>query len=153
HQRDRNDEPGDVHGRVQRHHTRSQERRRDRRQSSRHPHLRLFLEPRTMKGAWLMALVIGCIAAAPSAHADGGARHTHGRASPDPTETPLDALARANEAAREPPVASRFDRARQVYAYEPGAIYQVYANPQYVSVILLEPGENLSSIAAGDTAR
>jgi P-type conjugative transfer protein TrbG len=35
----------------------------------------------------------------------------------------------------------------------PGALYELYTNPNYVSTILLEPGETLSNIAAGDTSR
>jgi len=44
-------------------------------------------------------------------------------------------------------------QARHVYAYEAGAIYEVYAHPSYVSTILLEPGEALIDTAAGDTSR
>ena len=46
-----------------------------------------------------------------------------------------------------------FVEARQIYAYAPGAIYQLYASPNFVSAILLEPGESLNAIAAGDTSR
>src|SRR5690606_37842450 len=31
--------------------------------------------------------------------------------------------------------------------------YELYTNPNYVSTILLEPGETLNNIAAGDTSR
>lgn len=67
--------------------------------------------------------------------------------------TPLATLAAANGAARQRPNAAAFDGARQIYAYEPGALYELYANPNYISTILLEPGETLIDIAAGDTAR
>ena len=67
--------------------------------------------------------------------------------------TPLQALAAANSAARQRPIADGFVAARHVYAYEPGAIYEVYANPNFISSILLEPGESITAIAAGDTSR
>ncbi len=68
-------------------------------------------------------------------------------------ETPVELLAAANTAARQGPTRDGFIEARHVYTYEAGALYEVYANPNYVSTILLEPGETLGDIAAGDTAR
>lgn len=76
------------------------------------------------------------------------ARHTSAH-----VETPLEALLDANAAARQRPTRSGFQEARHIYTYQPGAIYELYANPNYVSTILLEPGETISNIAAGDTAR
>ncbi|QGZ94958.1 TrbG/VirB9 family P-type conjugative transfer protein [Terricaulis silvestris] len=69
------------------------------------------------------------------------------------SETPVEVLAAANRDARQSPTRDGFAQARHVYAYEPGALYEVYANPNYVSTILLEPGETLADIAAGDTSR
>ncbi len=69
------------------------------------------------------------------------------------TPTPVETLAAANTAARQSPTRDGFTHARHVYAYEPGAIYEVYAHPSYVSTVLLEPGETLTDIAAGDTSR
>ncbi len=66
---------------------------------------------------------------------------------------PLETLAEANTAARQRPTRDGFDAARQVYAYEPGALYELYTNPNFISAILLEPGESLNNIAAGDTSR
>lgn len=68
-------------------------------------------------------------------------------------ETPVEILSAANREARQSPTRDGFAQARHVYGYEPGALYEVYANPNYVSTILLEPGETLSDIAAGDTSR
>ncbi len=68
-------------------------------------------------------------------------------------ETPVETLAAANSAARQSPTRDGFVQARHVYAYQAGAIYEVYAHPSYVSTILLEPGEALTDIAAGDTSR
>ncbi len=80
------------------------------------------------------------------AHADGQTRRPR-------AETPLDMLAAANDASRQRPSREGFAQARHTYAYEPGAIYELYTNPNYVSTVLLEPGETLSTIAAGDTSR
>lgn len=68
-------------------------------------------------------------------------------------ETPIEILTAANRNARQSPTRDGFAKARHVYTYEPGALYEVYANPNYVSTILLEPGETLADIAAGDTSR
>ncbi len=67
--------------------------------------------------------------------------------------SPLQVLAEANTAARQRPTRDAFDQARHVFTYQPGAIFELYTNPNYVSTILLEPGETLTDIAAGDTSR
>jgi type IV secretion system protein VirB9 len=67
--------------------------------------------------------------------------------------TPLETLTAANRAARQRPTAETFQEARQIYAYEPGALYEVYTSPNYITTVLLEPGETLRTIAAGDTSR
>ena len=66
---------------------------------------------------------------------------------------PLQVLAEANTAARQRPMSDAFNQARHVFSYQPGALYELYTNPNYVSTILLEPGETLTDIAAGDTSR
>ena len=99
--------------------------------------------------------VVLCIAAlaivAAPAGADGERRSTHRTHAH--ALTSLDVVAAANDAARQRPAASGFQEARHVYAFQPGAIYELYTNPTYVSAILLEPGEEVSAAAAGDTAR
>lgn len=67
--------------------------------------------------------------------------------------TAVDVLAAANGAARQRPIAGSFTEARHVYVYAPGAIYELYTNPGFISTILLEPGETINAIAAGDTSR
>lgn len=62
-------------------------------------------------------------------------------------------LARTNQAARQGPESGAFVAARQIYAFAPGALYELHANPNFISTILLEPGERLNQIAAGDTNR
>lgn len=68
-------------------------------------------------------------------------------------QSSVDLLAAANVAARQRPDRRSFAQARQIYTYAPGAIYELYANPNFISTVLLEPGETLNDIAAGDTAR
>lgn len=67
--------------------------------------------------------------------------------------TALQALLAANAEARQRPHDATFVAARQVYAYLPGGLYELHASPGFVTTILLEPGERLTDIAAGDTTR
>ena len=59
----------------------------------------------------------------------------------------------ANGAARQRPEREAFSSARYIYTYAPGALYELYANPNFISTILLEEGETLEDVAAGDTSR
>ncbi|MBL8550509.1 MAG: TrbG/VirB9 family P-type conjugative transfer protein [Hyphomonadaceae bacterium] len=67
--------------------------------------------------------------------------------------TPIQTLTAANGAARQRPMRGGFVQARHVYDYAPGAIYELYTSPSFISTIMLEPGEALSAVAAGDTSR
>lgn len=69
---------------------------------------------------------------------------------PSPSETNV---ALANRAATREPVPAGFVNAVQVYPFAEGSLYQVYAAPERVTDIALQPGEALISVAAGDTAR
>jgi type IV secretion system protein VirB9 len=69
------------------------------------------------------------------------------------TIAPIAALTAANADARRRPDPHAFVDAAQIYDYAPGALYEVYAAPGYLSTILLQPGEAIVTIAAGDTAR
>ncbi len=66
---------------------------------------------------------------------------------------PLAAIGAANADARRRPDPDAFVDATQIYDYAPGALYEVYAAPGFLSTILLEPGEIIVTVAAGDTAR
>lgn len=59
----------------------------------------------------------------------------------------------ANRAALREPTSDGYVNAIQVYPYSDGVLYQLYAAPQEVSDIALQPGENLTAISAGDTVR
>lgn len=67
--------------------------------------------------------------------------------------TPVEIVSSQNAAARISPTIDAFAAARQIYAFQAGALYELYASPNFVSVILLEPGEAITAIAAGDTSR
>jgi type IV secretion system protein VirB9 len=62
-------------------------------------------------------------------------------------------VAAANSAALQEPSTDGYLNAIQVYNYTDGALYRLFAAPQEVSDIALQPGENLTAISAGDTSR
>lgn len=62
-------------------------------------------------------------------------------------------VSRANEEARMAPTREGYVNAIQVWPFSDGALYQVYASPGRVTVISLQPGEELVTVAAGDTVR
>ena len=59
----------------------------------------------------------------------------------------------ANRAALQEPSADGYINAIQIYPFSDGALYRLYAAPQEVSDIALQPGEALTAISAGDTTR
>jgi P-type conjugative transfer protein TrbG len=59
----------------------------------------------------------------------------------------------ANKAAIQEPSAHGYINAVQVYPFTEGALYRLYAAPEQVTDITLQPGETLSSVSAGDTVR
>lgn len=62
-------------------------------------------------------------------------------------------VARANEEARMAPTRDGYINAIQVWPFTDGALYQIYTSPERVTVIALQPGEELVTVAAGDTVR
>jgi len=59
----------------------------------------------------------------------------------------------ANRAALREPTNAGFVNATQVYPYSEGALYRLYAAPGRITDIALQPGEGVTSVAAGDTVR
>jgi P-type conjugative transfer protein TrbG len=59
----------------------------------------------------------------------------------------------ANAKATQEPATPAFVNAVQVYPYGEGVLYRLFAAPEQVSDIALQPGEAIVSVAAGDTAR
>lgn len=70
-----------------------------------------------------------------------------------PSLKPFERIDTANERAKIEPDLDRFVNAVQVYPYMEGALYRLYAAPEQVTDITLEPGERLNSVSAGDTVR
>ncbi len=70
----------------------------------------------------------------------------------EPTDEKL-RVSRANAEARIAPTREGYVNAIQVWPFTDGALYQVYAAPGRVTVISLQPGEELVTVAAGDTVR
>lgn len=62
-------------------------------------------------------------------------------------------VAAANRAALREPSSSGYRNAVQVYPYAEGMLYRLYAAPERITDILLQPGETVTSVAAGDTVR
>ncbi|MCC7330488.1 MAG: P-type conjugative transfer protein TrbG [Gammaproteobacteria bacterium] len=71
---------------------------------------------------------------------------------PEPADEPT-RVSLANEEARVAPTREGYVNAIQVWPFTEGALYQVYASPGRVTVISLQPGEELMTVAAGDTVR
>ena len=70
-----------------------------------------------------------------------------------PELKPFERIDTANERAKIEPDLTRFVNAVQVYPFMEGALYRLYAAPEQVTDIALEPGERLNSVSAGDTVR
>lgn len=70
-----------------------------------------------------------------------------------PDTDPRGAVSAAHEAARVEPTLDNYVNATQLWPYSPEALYQVYASPERVTDLALEPGETLISVSAGDTVR
>lgn len=73
-------------------------------------------------------------------------------AAPEPTDEKV-RVSRANAEARIAPTREGYVNAIQVWPFTDGALYQVYASVGRVTVIALQPGEELVTVAAGDTVR
>ncbi len=71
---------------------------------------------------------------------------------PEPADETV-RVSRANAEARVAPTREGFVNAIQVWPFTDGALYQVYAAVGRVTVIALQPGEELVTVAAGDTVR
>jgi P-type conjugative transfer protein TrbG len=59
----------------------------------------------------------------------------------------------ANRSALREPSRAGYINAVQVYPYSEGTLYRLYAAPERVTDIALQPGETITSVAAGDTVR
>jgi len=66
---------------------------------------------------------------------------------------PADEKVRVSRANAEARTREGYVNAIQVWPFTDGALYQVYASPGRVTVVSLQPGEELVTVAAGDTVR
>ena len=66
---------------------------------------------------------------------------------------PTTKVAAASKAALREPTSAGFVGAVQIYPYAEGALYRLYAAPERITDIALQPGETITSVAAGDTVR
>ncbi|PBB80130.1 P-type conjugative transfer protein TrbG [Mesorhizobium sp. WSM3879] len=82
-----------------------------------------------------------------------------GQLQPDPDKvaeekrSPEERVTDANKAATQQPTRYGYVNAVQVYPFTDGALYQLYAAPERVTDIALQPGEKLTAVSAGDTVR
>ena len=74
------------------------------------------------------------------------------KATPEPPDEKV-RVTRANIEARVAPTREGYVNAIQIWPFTDGALYQVYAAVGRVTVIALQPGEELVTVAAGDTVR
>lgn len=68
-------------------------------------------------------------------------------------QPPAERVDVANQAALREPTKDGYVNAVQVYPFTEGALYRLYAAPEEVSDIALQPGEGLTAISSGDTVR
>ncbi len=71
---------------------------------------------------------------------------------PEPADEKV-RVSRANAEARIAPTRAGSVNAIQGWPFTDGALYQAYASPGRVTVVSLQPGEELVTVAAGDTVR
>ena len=72
---------------------------------------------------------------------------------PPELKDPARRVQQANIAAKVDPTRDGYVNAMQVFPFTDGALYQIYVAPVHVTDIALEPGEQLKSVAAGDTTQ
>jgi len=68
-------------------------------------------------------------------------------------ESPQEAIANAHKQATQQPVSSNFFNAAMIFDWEAHQLYQIYTKPERLTDIALEIGENLLSVAGGDSQR
>lgn len=69
------------------------------------------------------------------------------------TARPKARVTTANAAATREPTAAGYMNATQVYPWTDGVLFRLYAAPEHVTDIALQPGEVLQAVSSGDTVR
>lgn len=77
-------------------------------------------------------------------------RRAHREVRPSPA---VQHVASANRSATQEPEPQGFINAIQIYPFSEGVLYQLYAAPERVTDVALQPGEALIAVASGDTVR
>lgn len=99
----------------------------------------------------------GPIVAVPSATAPSPTRKPAAKPKPKKhrhdAHGPTTQVNKANGSALREPTRFGYLNAIQVYPYQEGQLYRLYAAPEQVTDIALQAGETLVSVAAGDTVR
>jgi type IV secretion system protein VirB9 len=90
---------------------------------------------------------------APAAVAARPPVHRQVRHRPKPASPAVARVRAANRKATQEPRARGFVNAVQIYPFSDGVLYRLYAAPERVTDIALQPGEAVVSVAAGDTVR
>jgi type IV secretion system protein TrbG len=113
------------------------------------PRVPLANEPSVKPAAPIPAAPSAIISKAPRKHAakpkpKRQRHHPHG---------PTSQVNKANGSALREPTRFGYLNAIQVYPYQEGQLYRLYAAPEQVTDIALQVGEALVSVAAGDTVR
>lgn len=89
----------------------------------------------------------------PLASAPADSRKSPGQIARARQSSLVEQITAAQRGARYEPAVDGYVNAIQVYPYTEGALYRLYAKPEQVSDIALEPGEKLIAVSAGDTLR
>ena len=92
----------------------------------------------------ILALALGLSSAVPNAPTSAATKNP---------VRPGTTVAKATQGATLEPAPTTFVDATAVFAFAEGAVYHVYTAPERITDIVLQPGEQLGSVAAGDTAR
>ena len=110
--------------------------------------------------SWLALVAASTSAAAssppPPRHSgppDAATAHANGAPRRREQARPTRRVASANRSALREPSNAGYLGAVQVYPYSEGTLYRLYAAPERVTDIALQPGEAIISVAAGDTVR
>lgn len=69
------------------------------------------------------------------------------------SESPQEAITNAHKQASQQPSGNHFFNAGMVFDWEADRLYQIYTKPERLTDIVLEKGENLLSVAGGDSQR
>lgn len=69
------------------------------------------------------------------------------------TNSSAQTVVAANRNATQEPAREGFINAVQIYPFSEGTLYRLFAAPEHVTDIALQPGEVLGAVAAGDTVR